>query len=140
MELAKLQFLIAAILVLSGELSAQQRECTLQKDTLTDERFLLVPDTQATPVGGLPALFKEIGKSLKLPDTDDVSRYTKLVVAFIVDQNGQVKGERILDQTPTDAADQVFIAVKKLTWKPAMCAGKPVGSLYLLPIRLHPER
>jgi hypothetical protein len=136
----KHRFLITAILIFSGELFAQQRECFLQKDTLTDERFLFVPDTQATPVGGLPALYKEIGKSLKLSSTDDLSRYEKLMVAFIVDQNGQVKGERILGQTPTDAAEQVFIAVKKLTWKPAMCAGKPVGSLYLLPIRLHPER
>ena len=114
------------------------RDCSLQKDSLSNEMFLLVPDQRAEPVGGLPALAKEISRTIKIP-RDKASAYSTIHVAFIVDSNGALKGERALRQSEPEAVAQLFKAAKNLKWKPATCNGKPVSSMFVIPIHLDPE-
>ncbi len=58
-------FLLAIVFSSVGDLFAQ-RDCSLQKDSLTNEMFLLMPDQKAEPDGGMRELFKAIGR-IKIP-------------------------------------------------------------------------
>src|SRR5687767_13754870 len=94
---------------------AQQRDCSLQKDSLTSEMIVFLPDHAAEPIGGLHGLGKEISKSVKYPNTNNAEIDSKIFVVFIVDASGNVKGERILKGMPEIAA-QLLNVVKRMSW------------------------
>ena len=60
---------------------------------------------------------------------------TKVIVAFIIDKDGEVTGERIIrDIEGSNYASQLLTAVKNIRWAPGTCNGKNVATLQVLPM------
>lgn len=131
-------FFLVIMILSSAQVVAQGPDCTLHKDSLTRESVVLMPEKRADVVGGLPALGKAIRSKLKLPTSarPQPVDFSGVYVAFVIDEKGEVKGERVVRSTLPEISSQVFEAVKSLSWKPATCKGKPVPSLFILPVRI----
>ena len=110
-------------------------DCVYEVDTLTGETVYTSVDSMPSPLKGNKELMNEL-KDLQYT-TDPVSWETKIYVAFIINENGELTGKRILKNIDgTDLAEQVLTLVDNVEWKPGKCNGSPVPVLYKLPVIL----
>ena len=97
---------------------------------------MVYPDAGVMPEseGGPSARMRKLNKAL-VPDSvsDDID--PRIMVAFIVDVDGSIKGERVLNDK-TGAGRKILTAVKELKWAPGRCNNKKVPVLYKLPLQL----
>lgn len=86
--------------------------------------------------GGMPALFKEVGKRIQYPKKiNEMGIETKVFVAFVIMDDGTVTGTRILKEIEgADLADQLLNIIIELKWQPGLCDGKPVPTIMRLPM------
>ena len=107
--------------------------CAAKIDSLTQMRIVQSPDKMPEPFGGIEALIDSITSNLVLKDQATI--VGKIYLAFIVDEDGSVSGERTLRNPGySDLDRQAIIIIKKHRWIPAECKGKKVAALYILPI------
>jgi hypothetical protein len=59
---------------------------------------------------------------------------SNIIVAFIVDADGSLKGERIIKDETSKVGQQMLSIAKTFKWSPALCNGKKVAMLYTLPM------
>jgi len=136
-----MQYFVISILTLS------QREichsngsfntaCDFKTDPLTGKVIFTSADILPVNEGGrnvlLSRLFREVPPD-DLPPNADFS--TTIEVAFIVDTDGSIIGERIVSGKSDDTGKMILKIVKQFKWKPAVCNGKKVAMLDSISIR-----
>jgi len=109
--------------------------CLFRIDTLTQIRYCLLCEKMAEPLGGMEGLLDTITSNLVLKDQSTIEG--KIYIAFIVDEDGEISGERTLRNPGyKDLYRQVIIIIKNYKWNAAECKGKKVPSLFILPINV----
>lgn len=109
-------------------------KCETQIDSLTKQQIYTSADILPRNAGGLQELmrcYERINFDSIPPDYD-----TKFAVAFIVEVDGQLKGERILHDKTGQVGQQLIKVAKSLTWIPAVCNGRKVPMLYKLEMQV----
>jgi protein TonB len=90
-------------------------------------------DKMSVVEGGMGKLLKDVRMHLKAPAKYPID--TKVIVAFIIDKDGEVTGERIIrDIEGSNYALQLLTAVKNNKWVPGKCNGRNVATLQVLPM------
>jgi hypothetical protein len=130
-------FLFAVILLQSPQcVFAQSKSiepCLTIFDTLTQMEVFTT--TIPTVAGGRQALGKEISKRIKYPHLPHYPDDSKVIVAFVIDKDGHMKGKRILkDIEGTDLGKQLLDIIDDMTWHPATCEGKVVPTIQMMPL------
>lgn len=119
-----------------GQTSNDKVSCSMKLDTLTKEQVYESVDKMPEVQGGLEALYKEIS-GIKFPATARDQGSIKIYVAFVVMDDGQIIGKRVVRNIKgTDSAEQVLGILDHLKWQPAMCNGRKVATLFLLPVTI----
>ena len=110
--------------------------CQTGKDALTGRKIYLDADRGPECEGGTAAWLRHLNKTLdagKIPSGEIQSRY---VIAFIIEKDGTISGERAVDAPKNNITKQLFVAVRTIRWVPGRCHGKNVPMLYVLPITI----
>jgi hypothetical protein len=61
---------------------------------------------------------------------------TKVVVAFVVDKNGQISGERIVSDKISGVGKTMIEIAKSFRWTPAKCNWKNVATVVELSMQI----
>ena len=116
-----------------------RKPCQIQLDTLTKLSVYLEPDEMASFPGGLMQLSKEIHNRMIYPSVlrTKFPDGFKVVVAFVVQQDGAIIGERaIISIEGTDVAERLLDVLNDFHWEPAKCNGKAVSTIVLFPLNV----
>ena len=112
--------------------------CKTEVDSLTKKLVYTTADILPTNEGGKATLMKKleggISSDIDIPNNFDGS----IIVAFIVDIDGSIKGERIVKDETSKIGPQLLNIVKTFKWTPAKCHNKNVAMLYKLRIVVDP--
>jgi len=109
--------------------------CKKGKDTLTGRVIYLTADVEPECEGGKVALMRLINKGITFSDsasTNDIQ--SNYIVGFIVETDGQITGERIVQDSTNQIGKQLLTVIKNCRWHPAKCNGKKVAMLYKFPV------
>lgn len=105
--------------------------CKKQIDSITKEEVYITADVLPENEGGKVVLFKRMQRELNLDDSLLTAELiSKISVGFIVDPNGSIRGERIIDDKSSKTGQQMLKVVKSLKWRPAICNNKKVTMLH----------
>jgi len=132
-------------LTLSGNLSAQipnqTKSCKTEIDSLTKQLVYVTVDTDPVNEGGDAALRKKLEKIIIIDDIKiDTENYdSNVIVAFVIDTDGTIKGCRIIKDKTNKVGQQMLDIVKSFKWTPAKCYNKSVAMTYKIPLILDPE-
>ncbi len=108
--------------------------CDSQVDTLTGLKFYKYVDREPKPKGGMKVLFNEF-KKIEFPTCTNYN--SRLIVAFIVDAEGEIKGKRVLrGGEGTNYAEQVMKLIDNIDWLPGICDNEVVPSLRMVSVRI----
>lgn len=108
--------------------------CKTETDSLTKRRIYITAETEAKNEGGMAALMRRYAK-IKL-DTIPDDYDTEFLVAFIVESDGSITGERILKDKTRTVGIQMLAIAKTFKWSPAICNAKKVPMLRKLYLRM----
>ena len=118
----------------------QDIKCVPQIDTLTKLKISKATEKMPEVQGGMEGLYKEVNKRLILPSSLKDVGEIKLVVAFIVKDDGSIIGKRVIKNVKgTDLAEQYLNTIASMKWKPGTCNGKKVSVLMVLPMYIELE-
>lgn len=133
--------LLLIFVFISIRCAAQQSTCIFITDTFFHEKVVAYPDVLPSFPGGEAGLAKYLSYNLK-PDypEDENERYAfSTFLIFIIDEAGAISKMGIHRRKPEDYTYLDKAGLKVLStmpcWKPARCNGKPVPTLFYLPIR-----
>jgi hypothetical protein len=113
--------------------------CQTGKDTLTGRKIYLDADKGPECEGGTAAWLRHLNKTLGARETSSGEIRSSYTIAFIVEKDGTISGERVLGAPKSGITKQLFFAVRSIRWIPGRCHGKNVPMLYKLPIIIHYE-
>lgn len=120
-----------------GQNDKPKISCYSKLDTLTQQQVYRSVDKMPEVKGGFQELSNEVYKTIKWPPNEDKPLDTKIIVAFVVQENGQISGKRVIKNIAgTNFADQLLKIIGELKWSPGTCNGKAVPTLYLFPMIL----
>jgi len=120
--------------VVLGQEEKSPSDCLKTIDTLTNREIFKMVDVQPRVIGGMAELLSEVGKTLKTPKGFHPTE-SKIIIAFIVDDTGEVTGLRTIRSIKGTTLDKQFIeVVKKSKWEPGTCQGVRVSTLQILPL------
>ena len=108
--------------------------CSIGKDSLTGRQIYLNADVGPECEGGITAWLRHLNKTLKVTKSPTDPIRSTYVIAFIVDKNGRISGERSVDAPADDITRQLFAAARTIRWIPGKCHGKNVTMLKKVPI------
>jgi hypothetical protein len=83
------------------------------------------------PEGGMQSLYKEIA-DIKYPAKLREENLSKIQVAFIVNERGEVYGERVIKTWDGDMAKKILYVIKKHKWKAGSCNSTKVSVLQII--------
>jgi hypothetical protein len=106
--------------------------CKTEFDTMTMNKVYITADILPKNEGGQSALMQRLSKiSLSvIPENYDPN----YLVAFIVEKDGSIKGERIIRDKTNQVGKQMLDIVRSFKWTPGKCNNKNVRMLYKLPL------
>jgi hypothetical protein len=117
-----------------GQEPKSPSDCLKTIDTLTNREVFKTVEVQPRVIGGMAELLSEVGKILKAPK-DFHPIESKIFIAFIVEDNGEITGLRTIKNIEGTTMDKQFIeVVKKSKWEPGTCKGLKVPTLQVLPL------
>ncbi|MCW4468261.1 M56 family metallopeptidase [Flavobacterium sp. MFBS3-15] len=92
-------------------------------------------DEQPEFPGGMTGFFTVIAKNFKVPDVEEINAL-KIYVSFIVEKEGTMSNIKILRDPASGMGQEAERVLKAIAekWKPGMKKGKPVRTLFNLPI------
>jgi hypothetical protein len=123
-----------------GQVSNHNKPCRTEVDSLTKQLVYVAADVEPKNEGGDAALRKKIEKNIITDLTIDTENYeSKVIVAFIVDTDGSIKGCRVIKDKTNKVGQQMLDIVKSFKWTPAKCDNKNVAMIYQIPLILDPE-
>jgi hypothetical protein len=105
-------------------------------DTLTGQQVFKFQDRIPKVEGGMEQLMKELSKRIKYPHIDRSHVDTKVVVAFIIDEDGQLTGKRVVKDFQGYGLKLLEI-LNDFVWEPGFCEGHRVPTLQLFPVIFH---
>lgn len=109
--------------------------CTSHYDTLTKQQIYFYPEKTAAPKEGMALLFSKILKKMDYSSSGSIGSEGKIIVAFVVDRDGQVIGKRIMkDAGANKLANQVLDAIDDSKWIAGECNSKRVPTLVVVPM------
>jgi hypothetical protein len=118
-----------------GQTKSGDTICSSGVDTLTGKEIYWVADKMPTVQGGLQTLSREISKRIKYQQVDKYPIETKVIVAFIVTEGGQLIGKRVVKNiVGTNLGDQLLGILDDFKWEPGECKGKAVSTLFVFPM------
>ncbi len=106
--------------------------CKTEIDSLTNKRVYVTADMLPQNEGGKDALMQRLEKIAidNIPKDYDPN----FIVAFIVDTDGTIIGERVIKDKSNVIGQQMLGIVKEFKWTPAKCGNKNVAMIYKLPL------
>lgn len=101
----------------------------------TEEIFVVVENT-ASPKGGLPAFYQDIGARIKYPSPARRMRIEgKVFVEFVVNKDGSIQDVRVVKGIGAGCDEEAVRVIETSeVWNPARQRGKPVRQRMILPI------
>ena len=140
-------FYVISILLLTcshysiGQVSNKSKTCKTEIDSLTKQLVYVAADIEPTNEGGEAVLRKKIEKNLINDEIriDTPNYHSKVMVAFIVDTDGSIKGYRVINDQTNKVGQQLLPVVKSFKWIPGECDNKKVAMIYKIPLTLDPE-
>lgn len=128
-------FIILASIFLSVSTIHSSDTCKRWKDTLTGREIYVDADTKPEPEGGEVSLMRRLNKGIRYPEsalTNEIE--TTFLVAFIVEANGKISGERILKDNTNQIGRQILKVIESCHWYPGKCHGRKVAMLVKRPV------
>jgi hypothetical protein len=129
--------IILAILFFSALTAAGQPgksdSCHFFLDTLTNQQVLKFLPGMPRVQGGMEEVSKEISKRIKYPHIDRYPMDTKVIVAFIITEDGRVTGKRVIKDF-SGFGEQLLDILDDFKWDPGTCNGKSVSTLQVFPM------
>ena len=108
--------------------------CKTELDSLTKKIVYTTADILPTNEGGKTALLKQLERVTNINTPAPENFDSNVIVAFIIDTDGSVNGERIIKDRTNKIGQQLLEIVKRFKWTPAKCDNKNVAMIYRLPI------
>ena len=108
--------------------------CKTEIDSLTKKTVYITVDKEAVNEGGQVALLRQY-ESITL-DSIPEDLDTKFIIAFIVEPDGQINGERIIKDKIGSIGQRMIKIAKSFKWTPAECNGRKVPMLVQLPLQI----
>jgi len=103
-----------------------------------NDSTLMAPVEEEMPQypGGVKELLKFIKKNTNYPEAAmDLGISGKVVVQFVIDEEGKVQDSKILESLPCGCDSIVISAINKMpSWVPGRQGGKPVKVYFKLPV------
>jgi hypothetical protein len=129
------------LILLLGTVSAfgqnSQERCRAEIDTLTKQSVYRAADEMANFPGGMEALMKQVAKRVFLREAGRTQDCCKVFVAFVVQSDGTVVGQRVVKNTTgTDLAEQCLDIIDDVRWQPGVCNGKTVATIEIYPFEM----
>jgi len=126
-----------SIAVFSQDLAKDS--CSAPTDSITKKPTFLSVDTPAEIEGGLELLHHAMATRIKFSAALKKQNIDggKIIVGFIIDENGDVTGKRIIKNIDgTNLAEQMFAILSNFKWKPGRCNGKAVLTFHSYPVNI----
>lgn len=101
-----------------------------------DSAVVEQPDEMPEFPGGSVKLYSFLGNNLEYPTSAaDIDLQGKVIVEFVVCEDGSICNEKIIKSFNKDCADEVLRVIKKMpAWTPGKKYGKKVKAKYRLPV------
>ena len=111
---------------------ANKNHCKTKVDKLTKKVVYTTADTSPKNEGGKNLLLQRLSKII----VDDIplDYDPNFIIEFIVDKDGNIEGERVVNDKTHKIGQQMIDIVKSFKWTPAICNNKKVPMLYRLPL------
>lgn len=105
--------------------------CKTQIDSITKEEIYITADILPDNEGGVGLLSKRLQREIFLDDSLLTTELiSKITVAFIIDIDGSIRGERAVNDKTNKTGQQMLKIIKSLKWKPAICNNRKVTMLH----------
>ncbi|OHX64891.1 energy transducer TonB [Flammeovirga pacifica] len=123
-------------IVLSQNLKSS---CEVKVDTLTNTSYYLNVDVQAKSIDSSSSIVKELSRKMKF--SQEAKRKgldgVKLFALFLITENGDVTGVRILRGGDyLDNKAEIISILEKKKYTPAICKNKKVASMQSFTLQL----
>ena len=107
---------------------AVDSNCKTEIDSITKQLVYKTADIEAINEGGEGKLQQALVRGINTDDIalDSIMYVPPIVVAFIVDKDGSIKGERVVSDITHKVGKQMLDIIKLFKWTPAKCNGKYV--------------
>lgn len=107
-----------------------------QEETVVEEEIFTVVENEPEFPGGMEALYKYLGESIKYPQVAKESNITgKVYVTFVVEKDGSIANPRVLRDIGGGCGQEAIRVVKAMPkWKPGKQRGKAVRVQFNLPV------
>ena len=112
-------------------------DCRKQIDTLTKREIYVEADVLPSPGIGEAALRSRLEREILTPENVSPDNFNlNIKVAFIVNLDGRISGERIISPKSEKTGKQLLKIAKSLKWVPGKCKGENVEMLYTIPLNI----
>jgi hypothetical protein len=115
--------------------------CLSQQDSLLHKKVYLSVTSQPSPKEDFSSFLNSVAKHLETTNSlrNDVQYYSRVLIAFVVEENGRIDGVRVIHnkQGIAPVSEKSVVDYFKLytnKWQPAVCNGKPVPFLFIVPL------
>ena len=107
-----------------------------QEETVVEEEIFTVVENEPEFPGGMEALYKYLGESIKYPQVAKENNITgKVYVTFVVEKDGSIANPRVLRDIGGGCGQEAIRVVKAMPkWKPGKQRGKAVRVQFNLPV------
>jgi TonB family protein len=106
-------------------------------EPVSENGVFLVVENSAVPIGGMEALYSEIGSKMRMPAEARRNGVSgKVFVEMIVEPDGTTSGHKLIKGIGSGCDEEAFRVVSSLTtrWSPGQQDGKPVRQKFVIPI------
>ena len=122
----------------NDQIALYDKSCKTKIDSLTKKLIYTTADILLSNEGGKTALVKKLERQVNIDTAVVENLDTNVSVAFIVDIDGSIGGERIIKDKTNQIGHQMLTIAKTFKWTPAICKGKKITMLYTLTITMDP--
>ena len=124
-------------LVSCGDQSNKTNE-DLSQQSVSKTDALSNYDKQAEPVNGVQNFYKSFASEFNVDNHSNNENQVKILLSFVVETDGSFNEIKVLKSSSEDLANEAIEILKSMPkWNPAELDGKPVRSLYTLPITIN---
>ena len=109
--------------------------CKSEIDSVTRLKVYTTADIMPVNEGGPSALMRKLTKNVQVTSAPE-DYDSRVIVAFIVNPDGTIMGERVIQDQTSKVGKQMIAIVKEFKWHPGICNNKKVPVLHQLPLQI----